>query len=274
MNFIETANEGIPLLLLHGGSSRWQIFDSIIPDLKDYAQIFAIDLRGHGKSDRGDDYKIESYVADIVAFIEGDINKPVVVFGHSLGGMVGIVLTANYPDLVSGLIIGDSPFNSDILKSDKNSHVAKWKQMIEQGLSAEEITENLKNTEVFDPKKKMNVKARKFYGEDDPYFEFMGISLQQNDPAMLESVNDKVDENFSNYKIEKLFPKIKCPVLVLQGDPKHGGLITDKEIERAKDLLSSACYYKCKRIGHGLYLEDKKQIVEQLVYFLKILSDR
>lgn len=272
LNFIETANEGLPLLLLHGGSSRWQTFSSIIPDLEKYSRVYALDLRGHGKSDRGDDYRIQSYVEDIATFIEEHIQKPTVVFGHSLGGMIGAVLAAEHPDLVKGLIIGDSPFNSDVLKSDDNSHVERWKEMIEQEMSAEEITEELKNGEVFDSEKGKNVKAREFYGENDPYFDFMGVSLFQNDPVMLDAVTKKVDENFVDYKMEKLFPKIKCPVLVLQGDPNHGGLITDKEIQKAKDLLPSASYYKCKKIGHGLYLEDKDQIVERLISFIKDLK--
>lgn len=274
LNFIETTDKGIPLLLLHGGSSRWQTFSSIIPDLEDLAHIFAVDLRGHGKSDRGDNYQIQSYAADIAAFIERHIQKPTIVFGHSLGGMVGIVLAANYPGLVRGLIIGDSPFSSDVLKSGDNAHVKKWKKMIEQGKSAKEITEELKNAEIYVPTKKKTVKARELYGEHDPYFEVMGVSLSQNDPAILESVTDKVDENFAAYKTEKLFPKIKCPVLVLQGDPEYGGLIKDEDIMKAKNLLSSARYYKCNKIGHGLFTENNEQIVKQLISFIKDIESK
>jgi pimeloyl-ACP methyl ester carboxylesterase len=269
LDYVETNNDGIPLLLLHGGSSRWQTIGSMIPDLEKYSRVYALDLRGHGQSDKGDNYKINSYVEDIAAFIEKHIQQPTVIFGHSLGGMIGIMLAATHPSLVRGLIIGDSPFNSDVLKSGDNSHVMKWKEMIEQGLSAEEITEELKNGKIYIPEKNKTISARELYGENDPYFESMGISLSQNDPAMLDSVNNKVDENFADYKIEKLFPEIKCPVLVLQGDPEHGGLIKDEDINTAETLLQNVRCYKCKNIGHGLYLEDKEQIVSQLVSFLK-----
>ena len=272
LNYIEVEGNGTPMLLLHGGSSRWQTFSEIIPDLEKHTHVYALDLRGHGKSDRGDDYHIQSYVNDVVTFIEKHVKQPVVVFGHSLGGMVAMVLTAKYPDLVQGLIIGDSPFSSDTLKSEDNDHVKKWKEMIERGMSAEEITEELKNREIYIPEKKKTVKARELYGEDDPYFSSMGIGLSQNDPAMLESVINKVDENFIDYKIEKMFPKIQCPVLVLQGDPDHGGLIKDEDIEKAKTLLLSAEFYKCKNVGHGLHLEDKEQIMNQIIPFLKRLG--
>ena len=53
LSYVETANDGVPLLLLHGGSSRWQTFQSLIPDLEKHSRIYALDLRGHGKSDRG-----------------------------------------------------------------------------------------------------------------------------------------------------------------------------------------------------------------------------
>jgi len=275
LNYIETTNNGTPLLLLHGGSSRWQTFSSIIPDLEKHSRVYALDLRGHGKSDRADNYTIQSYVEDIATFIEKHIQKPTVVFGHSLGGMVGIMLAANHPSLVSGLIIGDSPFYADILKSDeadKDNYTSVWKDLMDKSTSAEEITEGLKKMKIQIPGKKGFIDAQKLYGEDSPYFDFMGVSLFQNDPAMLESVTDKVDENFADYKIKKLFPKIKCPVLVLQGDPKKGGMISDENIKKAKTLLSKVQYYKCKNIGHGLYLEDKEQIVTQVNSFLKNLK--
>ena len=69
-----------------------------------------------------------------------------------------------------------------------------------------------------------------------------------------------------------MFPKIQCPVLVLQGDPDHGGLIKDEDIEKAKTLLLSAEFYKCKNVGHGLHLEDKEQIMNQIIPFLKRLK--
>ncbi len=269
LNYVETATDGIPLLLLHGGSSRWQTFSSVISDLEKYAHVYALDLRGHGQSDRGDDYKIQSYAEDVAAFIAKHIQKPTVVFGHSLGGMVGIMLAASHPSLVSGLIIGDSPFNSDVLKSGDNAYVKRWQEMIEQGMSAEEITEELKNRKIYVPEKKQTITAREFYGENDPYFASMGISLSQNDPVMLETVTNKVDESFADYKIEVLFPKIQCPVLVLQGDPEHGGMIKDKDITKAETLLSNVKCYKCKNIGHGLYLEDKEQVVTQIISFLE-----
>ena len=270
LNYIETTGDGTPLLLLHGGSSRWQTFSSIISDLDKVAHVYALDLRGHGKSDRGNDYKIQSYVEDVVMFIEKHIQKPTVIFGHSLGGMVGIMLAAKHPSLVKGLIIGDSPFEAGILEPDKKDNAAMvWKEIIENSESAEEIAEALKTTKVQVPGKKGYVEAQELFGADSPYFEFMGVSLSQNDPMMLKSVTDKVDENFVDYQMEKLFPEIKCPVLVLQGDPEHGGLITDEDIDRAKKLLPSAQYYKCKNIGHGLYLEDKDQVVEQMLSFMK-----
>lgn len=269
INYVETANDGLPLLLLHGGSSRWQTIGSMIPDLEKCSRVYALDLRGHGKSDRGDSYEIQRYVSDVAAFIERHIGKPTVVFGHSLGGMIGIMLAATHPSLVRGLIIGDSPFYTDTLKSGDNSHAMKWKEMIGRGMSAKEIAEELKNRKIFVSEKNTTVAARELYGEHDPYFESMGISLSQNDPAFLTSVTETVDENFAGYNVEELFPKIQCPVLVLQGDPNHGGLITDKDVEKAKGLLSSARYYKCANIGHGLYLEDKEQIVAQLVSFIK-----
>ena len=49
INYAEGGASGQPLLLLHGGSARWQSFLPIIPELGQYWHLYVPDLRGHGK---------------------------------------------------------------------------------------------------------------------------------------------------------------------------------------------------------------------------------
>ena len=58
---------------------------SLIPLLCPYYTIYALDLRGHGKSYRTENYKIIDYVYDIESFLIELFDKPVSLIGHSIG---------------------------------------------------------------------------------------------------------------------------------------------------------------------------------------------
>lgn len=112
LNYAEGEASGHPLVLLHGGSARWQSSLPLIPEVSQRWHVYAPDLRGHGKSGRVPGcYRLIDYAVDIAAFLQQVVQQPAVLFGHSLGGHVAILVAARYPHLVRGLIIGDAPFD-------------------------------------------------------------------------------------------------------------------------------------------------------------------
>ena len=110
LNFAEAGKAGTPLVLLHGAASRWQPFQPIFPLLAEKYHLYAIDLRGHGGSGHTPGaYRLGDYAADIRDFIEKEAGAPALVYGHSLGGLVGIGLAAGHPQDVLALVLGDPP---------------------------------------------------------------------------------------------------------------------------------------------------------------------
>lgn len=99
------------LLLVHGfgeHSGRYSDFGQHLSD--NGVDVFAVDLRGHGRSEgpRGVIHGYDDFRADLAALLEfvrgRELARPVVLFGHSMGG--GVVLDhALTPDpLLSGII--------------------------------------------------------------------------------------------------------------------------------------------------------------------------
>lgn len=99
---------GWPTLLLHGISSTSHIWDLVAPLLAEEARTVALDLRGHGQSDKPDgDYSFESITGDILGVLAAlKYERPVIV-GHSWGANVGLHLAANHADRIGGLIMVD-----------------------------------------------------------------------------------------------------------------------------------------------------------------------
>ncbi|MBH5333427.1 alpha/beta hydrolase [Streptomyces pactum] len=98
---------GTPVLALHGTFGRGTVFTRLARDLAGRARIVAPDQRGHGLSDRADDYGRDAFVADAAALLRELDLAPAVVLGHSLGGITAYQLAARHPELVSALVVED-----------------------------------------------------------------------------------------------------------------------------------------------------------------------
>ena len=97
-------------MLLHGLGSARSTWDPIIPALFNQCRVLAFDQRGHGESSHASGtYTLEHYVPDAIAFCETVTTRPVVLVGHSLGGVVAASVARTRPDLVRGLLLEDSP---------------------------------------------------------------------------------------------------------------------------------------------------------------------
>lgn len=110
---------GPQLVLLHGLGARWQTFMPLVPRLAQEWQLFLLDLRGHGQSGRTPArYHLADFAGDVVAFIEQVTTPPVVLYGHSLGGWIALDIAARRPELVRGVVVGDSALYIEHLDPD------------------------------------------------------------------------------------------------------------------------------------------------------------
>ena len=98
-----------PVVFVHGIVGARSTWHDIAADLAADHRTYCIDLRGHGGSTKGGPYDIEHYTDDLVAFLEGVIGEPVVLVGHSLGGVVSAETIMRRPDLVSRALLEDPP---------------------------------------------------------------------------------------------------------------------------------------------------------------------
>src|ERR1700722_16426220 len=105
---------GVPtgrgVVLVHGGAAHSRWWDHIGPLLADDRHVLAIDLSGHGDSDRRDFYSFDLWSREILAVAKhAGVTKPPVVIGHSMGGIVTLQLAALYGSRIEGAVVIDSP---------------------------------------------------------------------------------------------------------------------------------------------------------------------
>ena len=99
--------DGLPVLLLHGGTDSWRSWEHVLPHLPESIRAIALTQRGHGDSERPATagYRIEHLALDAAAVIEALDLGPTIVVGHSMGGWVAQRLAIDRPELVLGAVL-------------------------------------------------------------------------------------------------------------------------------------------------------------------------
>ncbi|NEP80066.1 MAG: alpha/beta hydrolase [Okeania sp. SIO3B3] len=124
LSYLDSGGVGVNILALHGhfGCGRW--FASLAEYLGESYRLTALDQRGHGWSDKTEEYSREAYINDAVKVIHLLKLEPVILIGHSLGGVNAYQLAARFPQLVQGMIIVDI----GAITQDDLSFVLSWPQ--------------------------------------------------------------------------------------------------------------------------------------------------
>ena len=111
IHYLHWGEAGRPgIVFVHGGAAHAHWWSFIAPlFLPDY-RVAAIDLSGHGDSDRRGEYPRELWAREVMAVVrDAGFGGPPVVVGHSMGGFVAIATAAEFGDRLAGAVILDSP---------------------------------------------------------------------------------------------------------------------------------------------------------------------
>jgi pimeloyl-ACP methyl ester carboxylesterase len=99
-----------PVVLLHGGSAHAHWWDLFACAIADAYHVLALDLRGHGDSERPRTpaYALDDYAADLAAFIDALALPPLHLVGHSLGGIIATAYAGGAAATPRTLVVVDS----------------------------------------------------------------------------------------------------------------------------------------------------------------------
>jgi pimeloyl-ACP methyl ester carboxylesterase len=226
-----------PVLLLHGLAGYAGEWSETIGWLGQGHRVAAFDARGHGESERDpEDVSRQAHVADAAHVIEQLGLAPCVVIGQSLGGVTALLLAAERPDLVSGLIVGEAapilPGEEEIRRV--GDWLAGWPVPFAGRTAAVE-----------------------FFGGPSLRAEAWAGGLDQRedgwwprfDPeVMLRTLTETSPREFWDQ-----WGSVSCPTLVVGGED---GSLTVDDARRMGDLLSGTPFVTIPDAGHDLHLEQ------------------
>ncbi|MGD8488651.1 MAG: alpha/beta hydrolase [Anaerolineae bacterium] len=202
--YYEVTGQGEPILFIHGlGSSArdWELqADHFAADY----QVIVADVRGHGQSAKPPGpYSIPLFASDMAGLIKSLDLAPVHVIGISMGGMIGLELAADAPELVRSLVAANCGTDM-VLKTWK----LRW-QLYQRWLIIH----------LLGMKRMSQVLSRRLFPKDDQ------AELRQ---ALVErwSKNDpraywQTLKGFAGWSVTERLAEIVCPVLVIAADADY-----------------------------------------------------
>jgi pimeloyl-ACP methyl ester carboxylesterase len=112
--YYEIYGQGKPMVLLHGNGGSIGGRANLIPDFAAHYQVIAFDSRCHGKTGCPTGYlTYDQMASDVNAVLNHLKIDSAYIWGHSDGGIVGLLMAINYPKKVKKLLASGANLRPD-----------------------------------------------------------------------------------------------------------------------------------------------------------------
>ena len=129
LHYAEAGVKGsVPVVLVPGQSMPWESYCKVIPLLAERFHVFALDVRGHGRSQHTPgDYSFSRCGKDLVEFVRVVVGAPAICCGNSSGGVIAVWAAAHAPELVRAVLAEDPPlFTTEWPRSREDTWVHRF----------------------------------------------------------------------------------------------------------------------------------------------------
>lgn len=137
MHVVDWPGEAPPILAIHGSAGHAYGLTALGERLAPDVRFVAVDLRGHGFSDKPPSgYGVEEHVADVLQLIEAlGLERPILL-GHSIGGAIATFAVEARQDAFGGLILFDAVVGDRRFVKSASFVVDAWGPLLEQRFAA------------------------------------------------------------------------------------------------------------------------------------------
>jgi non-heme chloroperoxidase len=238
---------GEPIILLHGYSDSWFSFSRVLTPLSREARVYALDLRGHGKTDKPTSgYQMRDLAADVIAFMDAKGIVRATVVGHSMGSLVAQQVALAVPKRVSHLVLVGAPPTGRHLVGweDLAQAVAVLPDPIPEAF-AREFQVSTVHTPVGD--------------------EFMNRAVSES-LRLPARVWRELAAGMEVTKLEPALGRAHIPILILRGE--KDAYVTGAATDSFAVMVNAKARKEYPNTGHALHWERPREFVKDVLAFV------
>lgn len=257
------SGHGSVLVILHGLYGSSDNWISIARKLEDRFTVFIPDLRNHGQSPHTSTHTYQEMVTDLCQFFNDHHIQKATILGHSMGGKLAMMFAAEYPELITGLIV------ADIAPKNYNSEDKPFKTVLQHELILGLMEElNLvavtsrKEIDYFLSEKLKDSTLRQFLLKNIHRNKEGDFEWKINVPVLRHALNSIISEVNSDWFADRQ-PILGYPVTFIRG--LNSDYITDQDIPAIKEIFPEARIVDIPEAGHWLHAEQPEKFVEAVL---------
>ena len=247
----EVVGEGRAVVILHGLLGSADNWRSMSRRLGAHYQVFALDLRNHGRSPHSDILDYDVMAADVREFTEQQALRRIILLGHSVGGKVAMQFAVEYSQQVDRLIVVDiapkayEPSQRYLLKAMQSLDLSCYKSFadVNAALAPEVSSESLRQFLIKNLARDENGRLRwKLH---------------------LEAIDRNYDKLLRGLGVERSFNK---PTLFIRGG--RSNYIDDNDASLIRQMFPQAEIVTLPEAGHWVHVDASEEFFQTVVNFL------
>lgn len=245
--YYEDIGTGRPLLLLHGLTSNHQMFYREIDYMKDKFRILALDSRGHGRSDRPEEFTMDDHVSDVIALLDHLNLSSVNVLGISMGSYIAQGLAIKQPNRVEKLVLAATK------SCGEGSSMAEMFDRYEEQLEGMSIAE------------KLSISPKLIFHNQDAVNAWQK-RVAKNSRMLNANEQSVASAALKDFDFREDLKRITAETLVISG--KHDGLNPPEKGRETAVLIQNADYMEFQDSGHAPNVEQDRLFLGVVEKFL------
>ena len=251
LSYDRTGRSGRPVLvLLHGITDDGRCWSRVARDMEAEFDILMPDARGHGRSEGiATGFSVPRLATDLAGLLDELGISDALVFGHSMGAITAVALAASRPDLVRACVLEDPPLGELIpipaeALAGMRADAAMWRTLPSNERNELAIVRNAG----WDPQ------------ESEPWADAKALV----DPAVIDQVGA-----LDTFDWRTALTQMRCPGLLLTGDPALGAIVTPGIAEEAVRLWPAGRLERVAGAGHCIHRDRWQETMAPVRVFLR-----
>lgn len=255
------AGSGDPMILIHGWLCSGASWEKVIPVLAEKFHVYAIDLPGHGLSDKPltDDirYSTDNQAKWVIGFMDRLSIEKAYIVGHSMGGEIGAKIALAAPQRVKKLVMVDAT------GLEKNPKIIPFYLRMARGLHLYSPAFRM----AFRTGVKIFLRLSMYYSKnpvDEDFVEQLMLTTfasQKDRKCAIKVTNEGLFKSF----IDDRAPAITTPTLLVWG--KYDKVVPLSLGKRYHDLIPGSKLVVIDKSGHIVPFEKPQELCKAIFLF-------